>query len=112
MKQLLMNATLTVMALVMTAGMAIASLTVDAAKSQGLVGERMDGTLGIVAGATPEVNALVAATNQERLAKYNAIAAKNGTGVDQVRALAGKKLIASAAPGEYIQAADGSWQRK
>lgn len=112
MKLFFKNAALVLTALVMTAGMAMASLTVDAAKQQGLVGERTDGTLGIVAGATPEISALVSATNQERMAKYNAIAAKNGTGVAQVQALAGKKLISGAKTGEFIQGADGSWQRK
>lgn len=112
MKSFLMNALLTLTALVFTAGIAIASLTVDAAKQQGLIGERSDGTLGIVAGATPEVSALINATNQERMTKYNAIAAKNGTGLAQVQALAGKKLIDGAKAGEFVQGADGSWQRK
>lgn len=112
MKPILMNCFLAFCALVMTASMAIAALTVEAAKRDGLVGERQDGTLGIVAGPTPDVNALVQATNAERMGKYQAIAAKNGTGVAQVQALAGKKLISSAKSGEFVQAADGSWQRK
>lgn len=112
MKSFLMKTVVTFTALVLSTGMAMASLTVDSAKQQGLVGERTDGTLGIVSAATPEVNALVSATNQERMAKYNAIAAKNGTGIAQVQALAGKKLIAAANAGEFIQGADGSWQRK
>lgn len=112
MKSLFKNALMALAAVSVTAGMAIAGITIEAAKQQGLVGERMDGTLGIVAGATPDVSALVAATNQERLTKYNTIAAKNGTGVGQVQALAGKKLIENARPGEFVQGADGSWQRK
>lgn len=112
MKSFLMKSVVAFTALVLSAGMAVAGLTVDSAKQQGLVGERTDGTLGIVAGATPEVNALVSSTNQERMEKYNAIAAKNGTGVAQVQALAGKKLIGAAKTGEFVQGADGSWQRK
>jgi len=112
MRSFMMKTVVTLTALVLSAGMAMASLTVDSAKQQGLVGERSDGTLGIVAGATPEISALVSTTNQERMAKYNAIAAKNGTGLAQVQALAGKKLITAAKPGEFVQGADGSWQRK
>ncbi len=112
MKTFMKNAVMALTSLVVSTGMAVAALSVDAAKQQGLVGERMDGTLGIVAGATPEINALVQSTNQERMAKYNAIAAKNGTGLAAVQALAGKKLISGAKSGEFVQGADGSWQRK
>lgn len=112
MRSFMMKTVVAFTALALSAGIAMASLTVDSAKQQGLVGERADGTLGIVSGANPEVSALVATTNQERMAKYNAIAAKNGTGLTQVQALAGKKLISSAKPGEFVQGADGSWQRK
>ena len=112
MKKFMMNDAMTVAAVVMATGMAVAALNVDAAKQQGLVGERADGTLGIVAGATPEISALVTTTNQERMERYQAIAAKNGTGLSQVQALAGKKLIAGAKAGEFIQGADGSWLRK
>ncbi len=111
MKKTLRTVVMTIMALSFSMGLALAALSVDAAKSQGLVGERPDGMLGAVS-ASAEVNALVAATNAERLAKYQAIAAKNGTGLEQVKALAGKKLIISAKPGEYVQSADGSWQQK
>lgn len=103
---------LVVATLVMTATIAFAALTVDAAKAQGLVGERQDGLLGIVASATPDVTTLVNTVNAERLAKYQAIAAKNGTALDQVQALAGQKLIAGAPAGEYIQNASGGWQKK
>jgi uncharacterized protein YdbL (DUF1318 family) len=98
--------------LAMTAGIAFAALTVDATKAQGLVGERQDGMLGIVSSATPDVTSLVDTVNAERLAKYEAIAAKNGTELDQVKSLAGQKLIQGAAAGEYIQNASGGWQKK
>ena len=111
-KSFLMKTVVALTALVLSAGMAVAALNVDTAKQQGLVGERSDGTLGIVSGATPEISALVNTTNQERMAKYNAIASKNGTGLAQVQALAGKKLISGAKAGEFVQGADGSWQRK
>lgn len=99
------------MALFIAIPMAFA-ISVETAKQQGLVGERADGLLGIVSGATPEVKQMVDQTNADRMNKYRAIATKNGTDVSQVQALAGKKLIEKAAPGEYIQNAGGGWQKK
>jgi uncharacterized protein YdbL (DUF1318 family) len=88
------------------------AMSVESAKTQGLVGERQDGLLGVVASPTPELRQLVETTNAERLEKYKAIAEKRGTALDQVQAVAGKKLIDSASPGEYIQGAGGGWQKK
>lgn len=88
------------------------AMSVEMAKQQGIIGERTDGMLGVVSGATPDVQTLVNQTNTERMDRYNAIAGKNGTPVSQVQALAGKKLIEKAGPGEYIQNAGGGWQKK
>lgn len=103
---------LTVFAMIVTTTMAFAALSLDSAKSQGLVGERPDGMLGIVSAANPDVQALVDNTNAERLSKYQQIASKNGTPLEQVQALAGKKLVENTAPGQYIMNAGGGWQKK
>jgi uncharacterized protein YdbL (DUF1318 family) len=103
---------LTVAAMIVTTTMAFAAISLDAAKAQGLIGERPDGMLGIVSAATPEVKALVDGTNAERLTKYEGIAGKNGTPVDQVQALAGKKLIDNTPAGQFIMNAGGGWQKK
>ena len=105
--------TLAAAALFFTTSLAFAAITVDAAKQQGLVGEQTDGLLGAVT-ATPsaDVSALVSSTNAARMEKYNAIAAKNGTPVDQIQAVAGQKLIGNTPAGEYIQTAAGGWQKK
>lgn len=95
-----------------TASLALAAMSITDAKMQGLVGEKPDGLVGIVSTATPDVETLVDQINQERMAKYEAIAAKNGTNVRDVQALAGKKLIDQAANGEYIMTAAGTWERK
>ncbi len=92
--------------------LAFAAMSVDSAKSQGLVGERTDGLLGIVGSPTPELRQLVETTNAERIEKYKGIAQKRGTELANVQAFAGKKLIDSAAAGEYIQNASGGWQKK
>jgi uncharacterized protein YdbL (DUF1318 family) len=88
------------------------AMDVQSAKTQGLVGERQDGLLGIVASPTPELRTLVETTNAERIEKYKGIAQKRGTELSNVQAFAGKKLIDGSAPGEYIQNAGGGWQKK
>lgn len=100
----------TLAALTLAASVAVAGMSLQAAKSQGLVGERPDGLVGAVK-PSAEVEALVAETNSERMKTYNAIAAKNGTAVEKVQAVAGQKLIDNAGPGEYVMSANG-WVRK
>jgi uncharacterized protein YdbL (DUF1318 family) len=85
----------------------------DDAKRAGSVGERPDGYLGVVdedAGA--EMWALVDEINGKRREKYREIAAKNGTSVEAVAALAGAKLAEKTPPGQYLMTLSGKWVRK
>ena len=83
------------------------------AKAAGLVGERIDGYLGVVGSSAPaDVAQLVKQVNAEREAKYADIAQKQGAPVAAVAQIAGTKLIERAGPGEYVMGADGRWQRK
>lgn len=100
----------TLAALMLVSGMALAALTLDAAKQQGLVGEQPDGLIGAVV-STPETAELVNTTNAERIERYKAIAEKNGTALNQVQAVAGQKLIDNTPPGQYVMTASG-WQKK
>ncbi len=113
MKKIVKTISLTLIAIVFSVSVALAGLTVDAAKSQGLVGERPDGLLGIVSSqASEELQTLVSITNEERIIRYQAVAAKNGIDIEQVKVLTGKKLISATAKGEYFMDASGNWQRK
>jgi len=87
------------------------ALTLDEAKAQGLVGERMDGYLGPVEN-TPEVVALVKNINQQRRAEYEKIAASNGQAVSVVQSLAAQKAYAKTPAGFFIQDNAGNWVRK
>jgi uncharacterized protein YdbL (DUF1318 family) len=83
------------------------------AKAEGLVGERIDGYLGVVdSGAPGNVKSLVNQINAEREAKYAEIAKKQGAPVAAVAQIAGTKLIERAPKGEYVMGANGQWQRK
>jgi uncharacterized protein YdbL (DUF1318 family) len=83
------------------------------AKAEGLVGERIDGYVGVVdSGAPGSVKSLVDQINAEREAKYAEIAKKQGAPVAAVAQIAGTKLIERAPKGEYVMGANGRWQQK
>lgn len=98
-------------ALLLSAGTIFAA-TLDEAKSEGLIGERADGYLGIVdtAGGA-EIAALVTDINNKRKAQYQRIAKKNGIGVEQVQALAGKKALEKTRAGGWVLV-NGEWRQK
>jgi uncharacterized protein YdbL (DUF1318 family) len=109
---ILVKLSFTLIAMFFSVAMAWAGVSLDSAKQQGLVGEKPDGLLGAVSAPSPDVEALVENTNAERLNKYQGIAAKNGTALDQVQALAGKTLMDRTPAGQYIMNAGGGWQKK
>lgn len=87
------------------------ALSLDQAKSQGLVGETPSGYLAAVQ-AGGEAEPLVVDINQKRKTEYGKIAGKNGTPVSVVEALAGKKAIELTPSGQYVQSDSGQWMRK
>ena len=96
----------------MIAGGAHADALGDA-RAAGFVGERANGYIGLVNPAAPgDVKALVADINAKRRAKYQGIADANGTSLQAVEAIVGRKLIERARPGHYVTDASGRWVRK
>jgi len=87
------------------------AIDLQSAKSQGLVGETPSGYLAAVKNSA-EARAVVAQVNSARKQHYQSIASRNGTSLQVVEILAGKKAIAKAARGHYIKSASGSWVRK
>jgi len=84
---------------------------IDALKSRGVIGEGNDGYLHIrqkEAGADKVVNA----ENADRRTVNSMIARKEGSSVEQVSKAAAKRLRDYAAPGNWVQKDDGSWQKK
>ncbi len=81
-------------------------------KSDGLIGEQLNGYLGVVSGdANAGVRGLVSDVNAKRKAKYASIAAKNSASLETVELLAGKKAVEKTQTGNYIQTATG-WKKK
>jgi uncharacterized protein YdbL (DUF1318 family) len=68
------------------------AMSLDEAKSQGLVGENSSGYLGLVVQNT-EAKAVVDDVNEKRKAQYLKLAKKNNLSLAQVEALAAAKTI-------------------
>ena len=90
---------------------AVWAIDLQSAKDQGLVGETLSGYLAVVRN-TPDAQALVSQVNAGRKQHYQSIAKRNGTSLQVVEVLAGKKAIQKASTGHYVQNASGSWVRK
>ncbi len=86
------------------------AIDLQTAKAKGLVGETLTGYLAPVQ-ATPEVQQLVNSINAQRKAQYQSIAKRNGTSLQAVEQLAGKKAIEKTPSGQYIKAG-GGWRKK
>ena len=89
------------------------ALTLDEARTQGLVGERPDGLIAAVPStASTDIAALVAEINKARLDSYKQLAAKDGVPVEAVQAIAGEKLMGRArTSGWYVMNSAGQWSR-
>lgn len=84
----------------------------NAARAAGQVGEKMDGYLGIVSGATPALRAVVDDINIKRKAVYAEKAQAQHATVEEYAFTSGCLLIANTRAGEKYQAPDGSWQTR
>lgn len=108
-----LSKTLTTALLALSLSMPALALSLDEAKSGGLVGERATGYLGIVTAApNAEVKAMVNDINSKRRALYQQKAAKAGVSVDVMEQRTGQRLQDTTPAGEYIQDANGQWLRK
>lgn len=80
-------------------------------KSDGVVGERADGYLGLVQDTVDaDAAALVTEINAKRKAEYQRIAAANELPLEKVEALAGKKTLGKTESGHWIFIE--SWRQK
>ncbi len=112
MKKIIITAMLSLSILIVIPNLATAAaMSVSSAKSQGFVGEKPDGMLGSVSTPSSEIVALVETTNNKRLVKYKDVATKRGLTVEQVKMLAGTKLMNEAPAGQYIFK-NGAWVKK
>ncbi|EKH8495397.1 YdbL family protein [Salmonella enterica] len=87
------------------------ALTLDEARTQGRVGETLNGYL-VALKNDAETQKLGLDINHARRASYQQLADSNHLPVDEVAKMAGQKLVERARPGEYVQGINGKWMRK
>ena len=85
---------------------------IETARSTGVIGERIDGYLGVVGSADAEIVRKVQDINNRRRAVYEQTAKDNNTTVQIVAQLAGEKQIAKLSPGQFYMDDSGVWQSK
>jgi uncharacterized protein YdbL (DUF1318 family) len=108
MKQILMGLAL----LVLGANSAFA-ISLQDAKSSGLVGERNDGYVGyVVTPPSADVKAVVNDVNNQRKAKFSESAMSNNLQIEQVAHRFYQLAVTATKAGQYYQVADGEWVKK
>ncbi len=89
------------------------AMSLQDAKSGGLVGERNDGYVGYV--VTPprdDVKAVVKNVNNKRRAKFADSAKSNNLKIEQVANRFYQRAVKATASGNYYQDANGAWVKK
>ena len=85
----------------------------QAARDQGLIGEKPDGYLGYVSAPSAAIDALVKDLNIKRKDAYTKAASANGATVEEMAFRNGCRLIGErVAVGEKYQTPSGSWVTK
>lgn len=82
------------------------------ARSQGLIGEQVDGYLGVVGSGDAATRALIQDINNKRRQAYTEKAKENGVTISDWAFTSGCALIAKTVPGEKYEAPDGSWRTR
>ena len=94
----------------MMAGPAFA-LDLHEARHAGMVAEKLDGYVAVLKGGA-EVEALAKDVNAKRKLEYVRISKENKQPIDVVAKVAAEQIIKKLEPGEFYQAADGSWKTR
>ena len=96
-------------------GMTVAAAAADlhTYRAQGVIGEKPDGYVALVApNAPPDAQAVVQQVNAARRAEYAKIAQQTGTTVEAVGAITARKQIQSLPSGSFFMDGSGRWVRK
>jgi len=89
------------------------AIDLQTAKSQGAVGEKPNGYLGLVnASASGDVKSMMKKINALRKKEYQKIAQRNKTNLSSIETLAGKKVMGKTPAGQYVQTSGGKWVKK
>ena len=84
---------------------------IRALKTNGVIGERANGLLGLVKESAAD-KALVDAENADRKAAYAEIARGSGASVVNVATRRALQIVEQASAGDWLQGTDGKWYQK
>ena len=98
--------------LLMLFGTSVFASALTEPKNSGIIGERFDGYIGIVEGATPDIKSLVNSVNEKRKARYKEIAMKRQQALKKVELIAGESAIKKTSKGNYIFLKGVGWKQK
>ena len=85
---------------------------INALESQGLAGENSAGFLTVRGAVDGAAQQAVDGENQDRSAIYQALAAKNGTSVEEIQKVYAERMRKDAPAGAPVQNPDGNWATK
>jgi uncharacterized protein YdbL (DUF1318 family) len=88
------------------------ALTLDEAQAQGLLGENASGYLEMTPRGNADAKALMDDINAKRKAKYQGIANKQNTALENIEKIAGEKIQSKLSAGEFYKDASGKWNKK
>lgn len=104
---------LVALTLVAMSTFALAQDGLVSAKAEGLVGERPDGLVAIVAdNPSSSIRQLVDQVNAQRMDEYRQIANETDAPLEAVQARAGRQIIQRLPGGQYFMDAAGRWRQK
>lgn len=108
---------MTIKSLFITASLLLMSqlslaLTLDEARSQGLLGENAKGYVELTPRGNSDAKALMTEINNQRKAKYAKIATKQKTELTAIEKIAGEKIVEKLNAGEFYKDASGKWHKK
>jgi uncharacterized protein YdbL (DUF1318 family) len=106
-------ASLAIAALASAAAPAAAQQTAAELRSTGLVGERFDGFMGLVAPAPDRIRSQMHAINIRRRAQYTDLARRRGARLEEVAVAAGCEILsARVRTGHFYMLPDEVWRRR
>ena len=94
-----------------SAPLAAQSPAIAQAIEAGQVGERYDGYMAVVGGASPEVRRQVSAVNIRRRNLYLQLSARRNVTAELAGMATACQLLSQLAPGEPYMLSDGVWRR-
>jgi uncharacterized protein YdbL (DUF1318 family) len=88
------------------------ALTLDEARSKGMLGENASGYVEMTPRADASSQDLMDEINTKRKAKYQSIANEQNTALENIEKIAGEKITEKLPAGQFYKDASGKWNKK